>query len=89
MNAQEIINELKSGKTVALLSYDAFEFMREVERHNISCDGINMSFRSGQCVMTIEAVEYYCPDHKYNPPPNSGFALCPQCEIIAGNWGRE
>lgn len=33
--------------------------------------------------------EYYCPEHKYNPPPNSGFALCPQCEIIAGNWGRD
>lgn len=32
---------------------------------------------------------YYCSEHKYNPPPNSGFTLCPQCEIIAGNWGRE
>lgn len=37
----------------------------------------------------IAAGEYYCPKHKYNPPPNSGIALCPQCEIIAGNWGRE
>ncbi len=33
--------------------------------------------------------EYYCPDHQYNPPPNSGIALCPQCEITAGNRGRE
>lgn len=32
--------------------------------------------------------QYYCPEHKYNPPPNSSIALCPQCEIIAGNWGR-
>jgi hypothetical protein len=22
----------------------------------------------------------YCPEHKYNPPENSGFLLCPQCE---------
>lgn len=87
MNAQEIIDELVSGKIVAILSDDAFEFMREVERHGISCEGIAMSFRSGQCVMTIES--YYCPEHKYNPPRNSPYSLCPQCEIIAGNWGRE
>lgn len=87
MNAQEIVNQLRAGKTVAILSDDAFEFMREVERHRISCEGIDMRFSGGQCVMSIES--YYCPDHKYNPPPNSGFALCPQCEIIAGNWGRE
>lgn len=24
--------------------------------------------------------EYYCPEHKYNPPANSGFAFCPRCE---------
>lgn len=53
MNAQEIINELKAGKTVAILSDDAFEFMREVERHNIPCEGIAMSFSDGQCVMSI------------------------------------
>jgi hypothetical protein len=27
---------------------------------------------------------YYCPDHKYNPPANSGFTLCPECEELAG-----
>ena len=25
---------------------------------------------------------YYCRRHKYNPPANSGFAFCPQCEIV-------
>jgi hypothetical protein len=25
----------------------------------------------------------YCPEHGYNPPENSGFALCPQCELEA------
>ena len=23
---------------------------------------------------------YYCPEHKYNPPLNSGFCFCPRCE---------
>lgn len=23
----------------------------------------------------------YCPEHFYTPLPNSGIALCPQCEI--------
>ena len=88
MNAQEIINELASGKTVAILSDDAFAFMREVEQHKIPCEGIVMTFARGQCVMVMETC-YYCPEHQYNPPDNSGFALCPQCEIKAGNWGRE
>ena len=26
-------------------------------------------------------VDYYCPEHRYNPPPNSGFCLCPKCEV--------
>lgn len=24
---------------------------------------------------------YYCPEHQYTPPDNSGIALCPQCEL--------
>jgi hypothetical protein len=28
---------------------------------------------------------YYCPDHKYNPPENSGMAFCPQCEFPSEN----
>lgn len=31
--------------------------------------------------------DYYCPEHKYNPAPNSGFAFCPECE--AGSSGGE
>lgn len=55
MNAQEIVNELKAGKTVAILSDDAFEFMREVERRNIPCEGITMRFTDeGQCVMAAD-----------------------------------
>lgn len=27
------------------------------------------------------AESYYCPEHKYNPPPNSGLAFCPHCEL--------
>ena len=88
MNAQEIINELATGKTVAILADDAFEFMREVEQHNISCEGIAMIFARGQCVMAMET-RYYCPEHQYNPPAHSRFAPCPQCEIKVGNWGRE
>ena len=26
--------------------------------------------------------KYYCPEHKYNPPENSGFCFCPQCELL-------
>jgi hypothetical protein len=26
---------------------------------------------------------FYCHEHKYNPPAASGFALCPQCEVQA------
>ena len=29
--------------------------------------------------------EFYCPEHRYNPPANSGFSLCPHCEIKAMN----
>lgn len=25
--------------------------------------------------------DYYCPEHKYNPPPHSGFNFCPRCEF--------
>jgi DNA (cytosine-5)-methyltransferase 1 len=25
--------------------------------------------------------DYYCPEHKYNSPPHSGFAFCPRCEF--------
>lgn len=25
--------------------------------------------------------KYYCDEHKYNPPRNSGFAFCPKCEF--------
>lgn len=28
-------------------------------------------------------MNFYCPEHKYNPPANSGFAFCPQCELGA------
>ncbi len=24
--------------------------------------------------------DYYCPEHNYNPPKGSGFAMCPKCE---------
>ncbi|MCB8988116.1 MAG: hypothetical protein H6661_10255 [Ardenticatenaceae bacterium] len=24
---------------------------------------------------------YYCEEHRYNPPPNSGMAFCPMCEL--------
>jgi hypothetical protein len=24
---------------------------------------------------------YYCQEHRYNPPENSGFSFCPQCEF--------
>ncbi|TAN40775.1 MAG: hypothetical protein EPN22_16890 [Nitrospirae bacterium] len=30
--------------------------------------------------MSEQPEEYYCPVHKYNPPANSGFLLCPFCE---------
>jgi hypothetical protein len=26
---------------------------------------------------------FYCPIHCYNPPKNSGFCLCPKCEMEA------
>jgi hypothetical protein len=28
----------------------------------------------------LEGAGFYCPEHKYSPAPNSGFAFCPQCE---------
>jgi hypothetical protein len=24
--------------------------------------------------------DFYCPEHRYNPPLNSGFSFCPMCE---------
>lgn len=56
------------------------------------------TLEAAQAIATIAIEEYveggqeegyYCPEHKYSPSPNSGLALCPQCEIVAGNWGRE
>lgn len=26
-------------------------------------------------------MSFYCPEHEYSPPDNSGFAFCPQCEL--------
>lgn len=25
--------------------------------------------------------DYYCPEHKYNPPEGSGLCFCPRCEF--------
>src|ERR1043166_8071761 len=25
---------------------------------------------------------FYCPEHRYNPPENSGFCFCPFCEVL-------
>lgn len=51
--------------------------------------GIKRELQKGPNGLDISVESYYCPEHRYNPPPNSGLALCPRCEIIAGNWGRE
>lgn len=51
MNAQEIVDELGEGKTVAILADDAFEFMREVERYGLASVVIAIDFENGQCVM--------------------------------------
>lgn len=29
---------------------------------------------------------FYCPEHQYNPPPNSGMAFCPRCELQAQDY---
>lgn len=42
--------------------------------------GVSASVESGFLDRTAEP-EYYCPDHKYNPPENSGMAFCPKCEF--------
>lgn len=61
MSAIEIVNELKSGKPVAIRTDDAFVFMREVERHGITCEGINMSFRGAECILSIESASELTP----------------------------
>ena len=27
------------------------------------------------------AAKFYCPEHRYTPETNSGFAVCPVCEL--------
>lgn len=44
--------------------------------HTDAMEGGNRNGR-GQ---TRKESEYYCPEHKYNPPENSGFDFCPRCE---------
>lgn len=29
----------------------------------------------------LDTEQYYCPEHKYNPVPNSGLCFCPRCEF--------
>ena len=36
-----------------------------------------------------EEKKYYCPEHKYNPPANSGWCFCPKCEIEAAKAMKE
>ena len=57
MNAQEIVDDLRAGKTVAILADDAFVFMREVERHALASVAIAMTFENGQCVMRVDAAQ--------------------------------
>lgn len=80
-STQEIIDELRAGKVVAILSVDAFEFMREVERLKISCEGISMMFENEQCVMSI-------PRLKLSDPPTSLLGRVSQAVIDDHNASR-
>lgn len=33
--------------------------------------------------------QYYCPEHKYNPPANSGLCFCPYCEFPEAYQGED
>ena len=52
MDAATIVNELKAGKVVSIAASDAFEFMREIERHQIPTRGIRMVFTDKRCLMS-------------------------------------
>lgn len=57
MNAEEILDELKRGEVVTIRAADAFEFMRETERHSISPQAIKMEFVGNACVMRSDRVD--------------------------------
>lgn len=43
----------------------------------------------GDVLLTLANPEFYCPEHEYNPEPNSGFALCPHCELESTETEKE
>lgn len=53
MNVHEIVDTLNKGETVTIHATDAFEFMRECERHAVTGSAIKMEFSGRKCVMRI------------------------------------
>ena len=43
--------------------------------------GTRLSHRTPERTMIHPMTDYYCSEHEYNPPLNSGLAFCPRCEF--------
>lgn len=70
----EIISQLKAGNV--RLAEQVGKLMATVERLEAANRRLMAELERAQA----GDQDYYCPEHKYNPPPNSGFAFCPHCE---------
>ncbi len=51
MIVTEILDRLDRGEVVTIRASDAFEFMRETERHSLTPQSIKMVFVEDTCVM--------------------------------------
>jgi hypothetical protein len=62
---------------------DHYLYAEDVARKYEARRGENQRELFERVEAAVNVAQFYCPDHKYNPPLNSGVALCPQCEIAA------
>ena len=48
----------------------------------IGCESEAIDAVEAQLVAEAQAGRrFHCPEHRYTPPDNSGFAFCPRCEL--------
>ncbi len=80
------------GTRVKVLAQDSGKAMIEREEPSRG-EGRMMPLLDQMCGVPMDCLEvekaedeaFYCPEHRYNPPENSGMAFCPQCEFPGEN----